>query len=130
MRYNLLKIPVMVLVMSLVTACIPAGHIEWTQTWGGTPLQQAAATCRYQANAVTPALCYGIVGCAAESNRTENLFYQCMQAAGWQGRFVQNATVAPPSPNGSGEVSLCQLIDGSTIMASDWQCRFKGGTMK
>ncbi len=74
----------------LVTGCAPQGHIEWVKQWGDVPLYQAQAECQFAVTAATPATCYGVVGCAANQQRSEILAIQCMQAKGWAGVFVPN----------------------------------------
>jgi hypothetical protein len=122
-----------VLLCITASACVPAGRIQWTQLWGSTPLQQAAATCRYQASAASPALCQGIYGCMAERQRTDDLFEKCMHAAGWVSYFIPEsdnkcdqtknpACNLPPS----GKSVICK-INGENYSTYDNWCLARGG---
>lgn len=124
----------------LLAACAPQGRVEWTQVWGNTPLPQASATCQFQANAASPALCYGLYGCLAQQNRTENLFSQCMQAAGWTSRFIPYAS-GPYTENKcdekkdpacnlppSGKTVIC-VINGENYSTYDNWCAARGGVV-
>ena len=111
----------------ILTACAPAGHIEWTQQWGTLPLLQAQAECRFATSAATPATCFGVIGCAAEQNRTESLFVQCMQAKGWNPRFVQDVDRQSSFGHGDGNID-CLLSSGISRMPKT-ACSVAGGVV-
>ncbi len=98
------------LVVVMLAGCAPAGHIEWVKGFGDMPLYEAQAKCRYEVTAFTPATCQGVLGCAAESSRADNLVIQCMAAKGWNGVFVRD-NVTPGTYPSNANFSQARIQD-------------------